>query len=255
MNNLKIIKVSDLGQSDINDNNVIYLIDNNANLNIKSNLNVKILDISNNSNIKITINSNSNVEYMILESSNSNREFNLYGNLNITEISLDKTKENLNVNLLDYESNFESKCLSFVSNIDSCFHVNVNHLAKSTNSNVSNIGVALNGGSLLFDVVGKINKGMNKSNCRQLSKGIVMDNDSKVDAKPVLLIDEYDCFANHGASIGKVQDEDLFYLMSRGLTKNEAFALILEGIIRPFIDSIYLDDYKNRINDKVIKLI
>ena len=96
---------------------------------------------------------------------------------------------------------------------------------------------------------------MSKSKCAQLSRGIVMDNDSKVDAKPVLLIDEFDCFANHGASIGKVSDEDLFYLMSRGLSKNEAFILILDGIIRPFIDSIVIEEYKNQISEKVAKLI
>ena len=58
---------------------------------------------------------------------------------------------------------------------------------------------------------GKIEKGMSKSKCAQLSRGIVMDDKSMIQAKPILLIDEFDCFANHGASIGKMSDEDLFY--------------------------------------------
>ena len=78
-----------------------------------------------------------------------------------------------------------------------------------------------------------------------------MDNDSVIVAKPILLIDEYDCFANHGASIGKMSDEDLFYLMSRGLTKNEAFLLILEGIINPYIESIPREDLRNSLHEEI----
>ncbi len=96
---------------------------------------------------------------------------------------------------------------------------------------------------------------MAKSKCSQLSRGIVMDNTSTVTAKPILLIDEYDCFANHGASIGKMSDEDLFYLMSRGLTKDEAFLLILQGMVRPFVDNIPNEVIKNEIEESINKLI
>ena len=115
----------------------------------------------------------------------------------------------------------------------------------------------MNKANINFDITGYIKKGMPKSNCRQLSKGVVMDNYSSVTAKPILLIDEYDCFASHGASIGKMSDEDLFYLMSRGLTKNEAFFLILGGIVKPFIDRLPIENLKDetlkKINDMIEK--
>jgi len=82
-----------------------------------------------------------------------------------------------------------------------------------------------------------------------------MDDESNITANPILLIDEFDCFANHGAAIGKINDEDLFYLMSRGLTKNEAFTLMLQGMIKPYIDSIPLDSLKETINSEVLNLI
>ena len=82
-----------------------------------------------------------------------------------------------------------------------------------------------------------------------------MDNTSTITAKPILLIDEFDCFANHGASIGKMSDEDLFYLMSRGLTKDEAFLLILQGIVKPFVDGIPNEELRNNISESVNKLI
>ena len=82
-----------------------------------------------------------------------------------------------------------------------------------------------------------------------------MDDNSTVTAKPILLIDEYDCFANHGATIGKMSDEDLFYLMSRGLSKKEAFMLILSGIINPFIEAITIEGIKDKISSKISNMI
>ena len=96
---------------------------------------------------------------------------------------------------------------------------------------------------------------MNGSKASQLSRGVILDDDSNVTANPILLIDEYDCFANHGAEIGKINDEDLFYLMSRGLSKTEAFTLMLQGMVRPYIDSIPLESLKEEINSKVNNLI
>ena len=96
---------------------------------------------------------------------------------------------------------------------------------------------------------------MSSSNCRQLSRGVVLDDESHIKSKPILLIDEFDCFASHGAAIGKLRDEDLFYLMSRGLNKNDAFLLILEGIIKPFIDNISIEELKETVLNNVKQMI
>ena len=253
---MELIKVSNLGQLNISESNDnIYLIDNDVVINVYENVNANILDISNNKKIVINASYNSNVNYYVIDSSNTNKEFNILGNLNLLGISLNKTDDLINVNLNKENAIFESRYLSFAKSINVNCHINVYHNKKSTISNVSNFGVALDGGNIMFDVVSKIEKGMAKSNAKQLSRGVVIDDNSKVSAKPILLIDEYDCFANHGASIGKISDDELFYLMSRGLSKNDACLLILEGIIKPFIDAIPLEEYKNSISDKVRNII
>ena len=96
---------------------------------------------------------------------------------------------------------------------------------------------------------------MAKSKCVQLSKGIIMDDEAKITSKPILLIDEFDVIANHGASIGKMSDDSLFYLMSRGLTKKDAFLLVLNGIINPFIEKIFNEELKNEIIKQLTLLI
>ena len=72
---------------------------------------------------------------------------------------------------------------------------------------------------------------------------------------PILLIDEYDVHANHGAAIGKMSDDELFYLMSRGLSNKEAFKLILSGIINPFMDNLLDESLCDEISSSIYSLI
>lgn len=260
MSERNIISISNLPQRDgkyyINGLiEEILLIDDNATIIIEKGSNVSFLDNCIDKNIEITGLDSSVINYTILNSYNTKREFNIYGELYINEIVLHETLENLNVKLLNENSNCDVKCLVISSNMENKFMQYIDHLKPYTKSNISNVGVAINGSKITFDTTGKVEKGMNNSKCAQLSRGIVMDDISSVTTLPILLIDEYDCFANHGATIGKMSDEDLFYLMSRGLSKKEAFLLILQGIINPFISAIQIDGLKNEIAKQVSNMI
>ena len=257
MEDKKIILASSLGQgSKINKTeNVIYELNDSSELTIEEGVNAYILDKTNNKELKINVKKDASVNYFILNSVNSKRTFNVSGALNVLEINLGKTNEEVLTKLINENATFNLKLLSFSNNVNSKFSLYASHESVKTFSNIENVGVALNGGSLLFDVTGKILKGMRGSKASQLSRGVIMDDNSDVTANPILLIDEFDCFANHGAAIGKINDEDLFYLMSRGLTKNEAFTLMLQGMIRPYIDSIPLESLKEKINEEVLNLI
>lgn len=258
MNN-NIIDIKTLGQVENylfnQTEDVTYVVDVDANINITNGAYVKIIDKTDNKKINYNVEAGSTLKLLILDSVNSKREFNVKGELLISQIAFNKTEEDLIVNLNDANSNAQIKLLSINNNIASTFKQRVNHNMKNTFSNISNYGIAFNKASIYFDTVGFIAKGNAASNCRQLSKGVVMDDDSKVTSKPILLIDEFDCFASHGAAIGKMSDADLFYLMSRGLTKNEAFKLILNGIIRPFLDEIDNEEIRKEINQKINELI
>lgn len=247
------------GLISVKDNFVInenkdYSVENNANINVIGST-TNIYDFSSDKDINVFVDENSTVNYYVINSKNSNRIFNVCGTLNLVSISLIKNEENLKVNLNTKNAVLSVKNLVIANGVKSTFTQNAIHNETNTFSNVENVGISFNGGNITFDTTGKIEKGMAKSKCSQLSRGIVMDNISTVTAKPILLIDEYDCFANHGASIGKMSDEDLFYLMSRGLTKDEAFLLILQGMVRPFVDNIPNEVIKNEIEESINKLI
>ena len=58
------------------------------------------------------------------------------------------------------------------------------------------------------------------------------------DANPILLIDEDDVKAGHAASVGQVNPEQMYYLMSRGISKDEAAKLIIYGFLAPVVTEI-----------------
>lgn len=259
MSEVKTILLSSLGQVD----NILIkktideliIIDSSCNIKIEANVTASFIDISNASRIYLEASNNTFIEYTAINSVNSNRVFNINGEINYLSVSLKETKEVFNVNLLSENASCNAKCLVVSSGMNNNFIQEITHLAPNTFSNIANVGVAISKSNITFDTTGKVAKGMSSSKCSQLSRGIVMDDVSSITAKPILLIDEFDCFANHGATIGKMSDEDLFYLMSRGLSKKDAFLLILQGIIQPFISSIKLEEYKNRIEQDIQNLI
>ena len=258
----QLVDITALGQAadgfyNILDDKSIYVIKDNCKVNIKAGIKAYVIDKTKNSEIYVNVGADSSLDYTIIDSYSTKRLFDVSGELLINEILLHESNESFTCNLLKENSNVNKKLLAFASNMKQNVVERVNHSVAKTYSDISNIGISRDGSAIKFDITGFIQKGMNNSNCRQLSRGVVMDDNSSVTAKPILLIDEYDCFASHGATIGKMSDEDLFYLMSRGLNKNEAFLLILGGIIKPFIDKLPVEDMKNEtmknINDIIEK--
>ncbi len=222
---------------------------------IEEGVQARIVDLCSKTSLTIILRPYAEVEYQILSSVDTTRRFECSGHLHIIEISTDASKERLDIHLLAEQATANVELLSLAGGFEQSFIQQIEHQAKHTESSVSNFGVVMDHANILFDTTGKIQKGMAKSKCAQLSKGIIMDDDSVITSKPILLIDEYDVVANHGASIGKMSDECLFYLMSRGLSKQEAFFLILEGIIRPFIDKIVDEELKQKLNQRLELLI
>ena len=106
----------------------------------------------------------------------------------------------------------------------------VYHDAKSTNSNIKNNIVSVRNGKMTVQVSTFIPKGMKGSIANQNNR-IISLNEKKNEIRPNLYIDEYDVVANHSALIGKFSGEEIFYLQSRGISKEEATRLLLKGFL------------------------
>ena len=114
----------------------------------------------------------------------------------------------------------------------------VYHRAKKTYSQINNWLISNRNAKLNYVVNGSIEQGMAKSSCEQLNKGIILSDEGQIRVVPSLYIDEFDVVASHGAAIGQIDDSQLFYLTSRGLTEFEAKNLIVSGYINPFLMKI-----------------
>ena len=132
----------------------------------------------------------------------------------------------------------------------------VEHNAKNSEGYIEHYGVANNESALIFEGIGQINKGMKQSIARQQNHGIVLGEKARLDANPFLLIDEYDVEASHGAAIGKIDDEELYYLMSRGLDEKAAQRLIINGFLSPVMNLLETDTLKDmflkRVEEKTL---
>lgn len=99
-------------------------------------------------------------------------------------------------------------------------------------------GVILERGTLTFNGIGHIIKGAKGADAQQESRVLMLSDKARSDANPILLIDENEVTAGHAASIGQVDPEDMYYLMSRGLDQATAERLVIRGFLGTVITEI-----------------
>lgn len=99
-------------------------------------------------------------------------------------------------------------------------------------------GVILEAGTLTFNGIGHIIRGAKGADAQQESRVLMLSDKARSDANPILLIDENDVTAGHAASIGQVDPEDMYYLMSRGLDQDTAERLVVRGFLGAVIGEI-----------------
>ena len=121
------------------------------------------------------------------------------------------------------------------NNDDKVINISINHIVGKTYGKVDNYGVCKDNGKLLFAGTSHIFEKASKSKTQQNAKIMVFDEASNAIAKPILKIDENDVEASHAAVVGKINDEHLFYLTSRGLSEADAKQLITFGYLKPIL--------------------
>ena len=112
-------------------------------------------------------------------------------------------------------------------------------------------GVILERGTLTFNGIGHIIKGAKGADAQQESRVLMLSDKARSDANPILLIDENDVTAGHAASIGQVDPEDLYYLMSRGLDQKTAEQLVIRGFLGTVITEIPIKAVRDEMIDVI----
>jgi len=132
------------------------------------------------------------------------------------------------------------------------FTTQVIHHGKRTEGFILQHGVMKESATAIFNGIGKIEHGASKSNAEQESRVLMLSEKARGDANPMLLIDEDDVMAGHAASVGRVDPVQLYYLMSRGISKQEAERLIIHGFLAPVVNQLPIEPVKKQLT-KVIE--
>ena len=107
------------------------------------------------------------------------------------------------------------------------------HMAPNTSSTIISKSIARNGGRTSYRGLVKVDEGAYKSKSTVKCDALLIDTISRSDTYPYVDIREDDVSMGHEATVSKISDDQLFYLMSRGLSEDEAMAMIVRGFIEP----------------------
>jgi Fe-S cluster assembly protein SufB len=108
------------------------------------------------------------------------------------------------------------------------------HLAPYTTSKIVNKSVSKDGGKTIYRGLLKVAPGAAHVKSNVACDALILDPESASDTVPYMEINEKKVSIGHEASVGKVSEEQLFYLMSRGLSEEQAMTMIVSGFIEPF---------------------
>lgn len=221
-----------------NEKRVLELTDfSDINLNLldDSNLVLKLANFKENSEISINgkIGKNANLSVIFADFSTKNTKIQ-------SKISLEKEGANCDWKLATLSNKNDNKI----------FDISFIHEVGKTTASMDNYGVARDESKILFTGVNHIKKNAKFSNTKQNAKIIVFDKSASGIASPILKIDENEVQASHGAIVGQLNSDHMFYLMSRGLTKDEARMIITLGYLKP-VSNEFSEETQNRIENAI----
>ena len=216
-------------------------------INILYNFNLKKNSIL--KNFKIDKLKNDNLKYSF---NNIEQETNSVSETFILSAGSNYFKNEVNCNLKgEYSSAFVNGMFSLKENQQHEIRTTINHLVENTKSY-----------QLIKSVLGKLSKAAyqgkifvsskaQKTDGYQLSKAILLDETSEFNAKPELEIYADDVKCSHGSASGRLDDNSIFYLMSRGLNYQQSKELLINGFLLDVVEKITDSEIKNLIKNMI----
>ena len=203
----------------------------------------------NNHNFNILINKNSNLKNYIFDlNKNQNLRYS-FTNIDIYENSNSEnfiyssgskfSKYEINTNLKEkYSSAFINGIINLDKNNHHEIKTNINHLAENTKSYQLIKSVLNDKSTGVYQGKIFVNDQAQKTDGYQLSKALLLNENTEFNGKPELEIYADDVKCSHGSTSGNLDENSIFYLMSRGLNYDQAKKLLIDGFINDVIEKI-----------------
>lgn len=126
------------------------------------------------------------------------------------------------------------------------------HFAPNTSSKITSKSISKSNGRASYRGLLKVHEGADNSKSSVVCDALLLDDTSRSDTYPYIEIDAKNVTIGHEASVSKVGEEQLFYLMSRGLTEDESAGMVVSGFIEPLVKELPME-YAIEMN-RLIKL-
>ncbi len=115
------------------------------------------------------------------------------------------------------------------------------HMAPNTSSKITSKSISKGGGRTAYRGLLKVYKGKGNVKSNVVCDALLLDPQSRSDTYPYIEIDDDDVTIGHEASVSKVGEEQLFYLMSRGLSEEDATTMVVSGFIEPLVKELPME--------------
>ncbi len=115
------------------------------------------------------------------------------------------------------------------------------HCAPNTSSRIISKSISKGGGRSSYRGLVKVNNDADRCKSNVVCDALILDPDSRSDTYPYIEIDDADVAIEHEATVSKIAEEQMFYLMSRGLTEAEASSMIVTGFIEPLVKELPME--------------
>ena len=125
------------------------------------------------------------------------------------------------------------------------------HLAPNTSSTIISKSISKSGGRASYRGLVKVVRNATNVKSRVQCDALILDNKSQSDTYPTILVNEASVDIGHEASVCQISEEQLFYLICRGISKTAASAMIVNGFIEPFIKTLPME-YAVELNKLII---
>jgi len=187
-------------------------------------------------NYKIDHKLNSNIKYFF---NNIDLEYNSLAESFIFSTGSKFIKNEINCNLNDqYSSAFINGIINLKNDQHHEIKTNINHLAENTKSYQLIKSVLNDNSKGVYQGKIFVNSKAQKTDGYQLSKALLLNENTEFDAKPELEIYADDVKCSHGSTSGNLDEDAIFYLMSRGLNYQQSRKLLVNGFLLDVVDKI-----------------
>jgi Fe-S cluster assembly protein SufD len=131
------------------------------------------------------------------------------------------------------------------------FHTFQNHVAGHSTSDLLFKGALRGRARMVYQGLIKVHKDAQRSDAYQANRNLILSDKARADSIPSLEIEANDVRCTHGATVGQVDEDQIFYLMARGLSRRDAERLIIAGFFEPVLERIPAESLRSLVTEAV----